>query len=104
MTLSKEERKVLQDFEAYLGEPIPEVNEIHRYEFGCVIKEGHVKSLSLFSCNLYSIPENINNLSQLEELYLRGNKLKIIPEELCFIAKWLARNVIKVYINILCVL
>jgi hypothetical protein len=86
MNLPEEEQKFLEYLEKLIEEPIPEVPELQSYTFGYTIKDNHVEGLSLFSCGLTIIPEKITTLTYLKKLLVRGNKLKVIPEELCFIS------------------
>ncbi|MFW9820961.1 MAG: hypothetical protein ACFFE5_15245, partial [Candidatus Thorarchaeota archaeon] len=83
MPISEEEQKFLNYLEKLIGLTIPEVSDLQSYTFGYTIENNHVSGLSLFSCGLTLIPEKINTLPFLKKILVRGNKLKVLPEELC---------------------
>ena len=86
MLISEEEQKFLIYLEKLIGLSITEVSDLQSYTFGYTIENNHVDGLSLFSCGLTIIPEKITTLRFLKKLLVRGNKLRVIPDELCFIS------------------
>ncbi|MEJ2296221.1 MAG: hypothetical protein P8Y23_15840, partial [Candidatus Lokiarchaeota archaeon] len=82
MTLPEEELKFIRLIERSIGTGIPLVSDLYSYTLGYTIKDNHVEGLGLFSCELRSVPEKINVLSSLKRLLIRGNKLRVLPEEL----------------------
>ncbi|MHA2087829.1 MAG: hypothetical protein ACW972_06115, partial [Promethearchaeota archaeon] len=83
MTISEKERKALESLETHIETSIPEISELERYRFGYFALNDHIRGMSLFSCGLSNVPEIIESFSFLNEIYLRGNNLTSIPDELC---------------------
>ncbi|GAH60853.1 unnamed protein product, partial [marine sediment metagenome] len=83
MNIREREREALEILEAQIEGTIPEISELERYKLGFCMLDGHITGLSLFSCGLSYIPKTIESLSFIKEIYLRGNILSSIPDELC---------------------
>ena len=75
MPIPLEERRFLQDLESLIGEPIPQVPELHSYTFGYTVKNDRINGISLFSCRLTEIPDRISVLHALEKFMLRGHPI-----------------------------
>ena len=76
------EARVLEEFEALLGEPIPYSQSLIYSEFGFSSEGTHVTGLLIPGRSLSSLPASLDNLNQLTELYLYDNQLTTIPEVL----------------------
>ena len=83
MTIPEKEQEALELLENHIEVSIPELSELERYRFGYEVLNDHITGISLFSCGLSTIPKIIESFSSLNEIYLRGNNLDSIPDELC---------------------
>jgi len=86
MKISDKEQEALEIMEDQIGELIPEIFKLERYSFGYYVQDQHITGLSLYSCGLKTIPKEIESLTSLRDIYLRGNNLITVTEELCSLA------------------
>ncbi|MFX1599214.1 MAG: leucine-rich repeat domain-containing protein [Promethearchaeota archaeon] len=82
MTISENELEALEIFKKTIGESILEFPQLERYSLGYSVEEEHVTGLSLFSCGLQTIPKEIEIFTSLKKIFVRGNNLNTITEEL----------------------
>ncbi|MFX1357414.1 MAG: GTP-binding protein [Promethearchaeota archaeon] len=61
---------------------LPIIFEIDGISFGIKTKNGIIKGLGLFNCNLNTLPESFSNFRSLEKLTLRCNPLNRIPHSI----------------------
>jgi Leucine-rich repeat (LRR) protein len=85
--LNPEEVKILEELEVLLGEPIPKQKSTSDLKFGFVAKKTRVIALGLAQKKLHSLPENIGNLKNLEELFLSDNNLTKLPDSITSLGK-----------------
>ena len=82
MTISEKELEALENLKRHIGETISEISHLERYSLGYYVEEGQITGLSLFSCGLSTIPKEIELFSSLKKIFIRGNNLNTITEEL----------------------
>ena len=80
--VSQPEREVLLELEVLLGEPIHALDFIDSFKFGFVTRKGHVTRLGIAGKDLTRLPEDLGNLSSLEEMTILSNKLMSLPESI----------------------
>ena len=82
MTISENELEALEILKKQIGESISEISQLERYSLGYYVEEGHITGLNLFSCGLSIIPKEIELFTSLKRIFIRGNNLNTITEEL----------------------
>jgi len=81
-TLVKNDYEIMISLEKQLGVMIPVLKKVENMTFGCVIVNKHIVALGLNGKKITSLPENIGELSQLQELYISANHLKTLPDSI----------------------
>lgn len=77
-----DEPEILKNLEAVIGTTIPILNEIKEESFGIQIMDKKIIGLGLANCYLTDFPEPITQISSLEILTLKRNKIMKIPESI----------------------
>ena len=80
--LVKEEYEFMIALEKQLGMTIPVKEKVDNALFGCIIVAKHIVALALFDKKLTELPENLGNLSRLQELYVNSNRLTQLPDSI----------------------
>ena len=94
VSLVQKEIKVLEMLEKQLGSAIPNIEKIDDYSFGFQKKDTFIIGIGLFNKELTSLPENIGQLNNLQELYISDNKLIYLPESLGELTKLQILNLV----------
>ena len=64
------EAKVLEQFQKRVREPITEEYD-ENFDYGYMVKDGHIICLKLTACRLQTLPEDLGELTYLKTLELQ---------------------------------
>jgi hypothetical protein len=74
------EADILQEIEMQLNRQFTYIDSIdNNTNLGYMVNNGIIDGISIYKCNINSIPEAIRRLKSLKYLNLRSNRFKIIP-------------------------
>ncbi|MHA1294560.1 MAG: hypothetical protein ACTSQJ_18115 [Promethearchaeota archaeon] len=74
------ELRFIRSLEKQIKKPIPLVEKLKKNNVGYEVIDGIITGLSLFKCNLKTIPFEVFNLKFLKKLFLRRNNIYNLPK------------------------
>lgn len=72
----------LEELKNFTNKPIPIVDRIEYNTIGVKIDDNNIVELGLYDCELIALPNSISNLKSLKKLYVGQNKLTILPDSI----------------------
>ncbi len=82
VSLVASEIQVMFELEKILGRTIPLASVTHWHSVGVEVHNKHVIKLAIHNMGLIYLPESIDKLEHLQDLYLGHNKLTQLPESI----------------------
>lgn len=79
--IEENELSVLEEIESIIRRPLPNRYGRGFCEFGYEVHDGKIIKLGLYNCKLKSLPESIQNLTSLKNLYLKEKLYKMLPPD-----------------------
>jgi len=77
-----EQFKVLEELQKLLIKELPKEDEVGWSDYGVKVENEEVLTLGLANCDLMRLPDDIGNLTSLNDLFVKYNKLTTLPNSI----------------------